>query len=118
VVVTSVKTKKYVHQEPGKGIIFGIAGHYIPYQETVLDYNGRKVLYVIGQVIIESSCCKTGDWVYTIVPGYIVSWQDSTGADGLPVSEVEPITDATVREELTKIIRAKEDVFTIEFWEA
>lgn len=116
-VTTAVKTKKYVHQEPGKDVIFGIAGRYIPYQEKILDYNGRQVLYSIGQVRMEASCCNLEDWVYTVVPGYVVSWQNAKNEDGLPVSEVEPITDTKARRELTEIIQAREDVFAIEFWE-
>ena len=117
-VVTSVKTKTYTHQEPGKDVIFGIAGRYIPYQDTILEYNGREVLYSIGQVRMEASCCNLDDWVYTVVPGYIVNWRSTTSEDGLPVSEVEPVTDKKARQELTEIIQARENVFAIEFWEA
>lgn len=117
-VATSVKTKKYLHQEPGKDVIFGIAGRYIPHRESVLDYNGREVLYSTGQVMMESSCCNIGDWIYTVVPGYIASWKSTENEDGLPVSEVEPITDKKARRELTEIIQAREDIFAIEFWQA
>ena len=115
VVASSVITR-YIHQEPGKDVIFGIAGRYMPLQESILDYNGRKVLYAIGRVFLESSCCGIGDWTYTVVPGYIVSLKNALSEDGLPVSEVEPVTDRKARGELTDIIQAKEGILPVEFW--
>ena len=116
-VASSVKTRtRYIHQEIGKDVLVGIAIRYVPLQETVLDYNGRKVLYAMGQTYAESSCCAVGDWTNVVVPGYIVGWKDSASEDGLPVSEVEPVTDPKAREELSGIIQAKEGVLPIEFW--
>ncbi|MFC1921358.1 hypothetical protein ACFLYQ_06520 [Chloroflexota bacterium] len=115
-VVTAVKTKRYVHQEPGKDIIFGIAGRYIPYGDNIIEYNGRQVIYEIGQVRMEASCCDLDDWVYTVVPGYVVNWKSSSNEDGMPVSEVEPVTDRKARQDITDIIQAREELFVIEFW--
>ncbi len=108
-------TTKYTHLELGKDVIFGIAGYYTPQQEVGLEYNGREVLYVIGQVVLESSCCGNGRWTYTFVPGYIVNWQNTRNEDGLPVSEVEPIADGEAREDIMKIIQSKEGISPIEF---
>jgi len=118
-VKTSVKTRLYPHPEQGKDEFFGIAGRFIPQQETVLEYKGRKVLYAIGQVRMESSCCNLGDSVLTVVPGYIVGWKNKVSDDGLTASEVEPVQDEKAKEEITKIIQAREpDIFAIQFWEA
>jgi hypothetical protein len=125
VAISSLKTTRYTHQEIGKDVIFGIAGFYTPQQEVRLKYRGREVLYIIGQVVLESSCCGAGNesaccsmdnWTYAIVPGYIVNWQSTKNEDGLPVSEIEPVTDGKERKELTEIIQAKEGILPIEFW--
>ncbi|MFC2038806.1 hypothetical protein ACFLUG_03440 [Chloroflexota bacterium] len=114
-VASSVKTR-FTHQEPGKDVIFGIAGRYMPLQESVLDYGGRKILYSIGQVFMESSCCDLPDWTYIVVPGYIVNLKNTLNQDGLAVSEVEPVKDRKAREELTAIIQATEGIIPVEFW--
>jgi hypothetical protein len=116
-VITAIKTKKFIHQKPGKEIAFGIAGQYIPYEDNIIEYNGKKVLYEIGKVKMEASCCALDDWIYTVVPGYIVNWKGETNEDGLPVTEVEPVTDRQARQDITEIIQVKEDLFVIEFWE-
>jgi hypothetical protein len=116
VTTVSVRTVKYTHQESGKDIVFGIAGRYIPYEEIRLPYNGREFLYAVGEVKMEASCCDLGDWTYIVVPGYIVDWQNTTDDMGLPVSEVEPVTDRKARQEITEMIQAREGAMPVEFW--
>ena len=93
-----------------------IAGFYTPGKEVRLKYNGREVLYVIGQAVIESSCCGVGSWGYALVPGYILNWQNKRNEIGLPVSEVEPITDKETRDNIWQIIQTNETISQIEFW--
>jgi len=109
-------TNKYVHPELGKEVVFGIAGHYTPQQEAKVAYNGRQVLYEVGEIVMESACCDVEGWVYTSVPGYVVNWQNSTSDAGLPVSEIEPITDAEAKEKITSMIQAAEGSMPVEFW--
>ncbi len=92
------------------------AGYYTPQKETRLKYNNREVLYVVGHAVMESSCCGTGSWAYVLVPGYIVNWQNRTNEAGLPVSEVEPISDKGTRENMRRIIEEAESISRIEFW--
>ena len=106
---------KYTHLELGKD--YGsISGYYIPEKEVRLKYNGREVLYVIGQAVIESSCCGVGSWGYALVPGYIINWQNKKNEVGLPVSQVEPITDEAIRNSIRQIIQTNEAISQIEFW--
>ena len=114
-VIAPPKTTKYAHLELAKDIIVGIAGYYTPQQEVRLKYNGRELLYVIGQVVLDSSCCANSSWTYAVVPGYIVNWQNTKNEDGLPVSEVEPIRDREAREDITKLVQANENVLAIDF---
>ena len=111
---------KYAHLALSKDVETGIAGYYIPEKEVRLKYNGREVLYVTGQAVVEAAChdgiCGVGKCLYAIVPGYILQWQNEMNKDGLPVSEVEPILDGKVQVEIRKIIQTTEAASPIAFW--
>ena len=72
---------QYTHLELGKDVMAGIAGYYTPQKEVRLQHNGREVLYVIGEVVVESDChdgaCSVGSWTYALVPGYVVKCQNT-----------------------------------------
>jgi len=110
-----LKVSNYTHQELNRDVNC-IAGFYTPQKEVRLKYNNREVLYIVGQSMIESSCCGIGSWGYAIVPGYIFNWQNKTSEAGLPVSEVEPISDKATRADIGQIIKQAEAVSQIEFW--
>ena len=93
-----------------------IAGYYTPLKEVRLKYNGKEVLYVVGQAAVESSCCGIGCWAYALVPGYIVNWQKRTNEAGLPVSEVEPISDKIVQGRIRQTIKKVESISQVDFW--
>ena len=109
------KKLEYTHLQINEDVNC-IAGYYTPQKEVRLKYNSREVLYVVGQVVIESSCCGGGSGGYAIVPGYIVNWQNKTNEAGLPVSEVEPISDKATSENISRIIKQAEVISQIEFW--
>jgi hypothetical protein len=106
---------KYTHLELNKDIS-APSGYYTPQKEVKLKYNGREVFYVLSQVVIESSCCGVSNCNSALVPGYIVKWRAEKNKEGLPVSEVEPITDEKTRDDIRKIIKDKEHITRIEFW--
>ena len=106
---------RYTHLELDKDVCC-IAGFYTPQKEVRLKYNDREVLYVIGQAVIDSSCCGVGSWEYAIVPGYILNWQNKSNEASLPVSEVEPISDEEARNNIRQIIQNYEAISQIEFW--
>lgn len=105
---------EYVHQKLNEDSR-SPAGYYTPEKEVRLRYNKREVLYVVGHAVIESSCCGISSWAYVIVPGYIVNWQSKTNESGLPVTEVEPISDKETRDTVKKIIQEAESISRIEF---
>ncbi|MBA7649980.1 hypothetical protein ES703_57779 [subsurface metagenome] len=113
---SSMMSTKYTHLELDKDVEIGIAGYYTPQKEVRLKYNGREVLYVIGQAVVESSCCGPGSWAYAIVPGYIINWQNMKNEAGLPVSEVESILDEEARENIRRIIQTNDAASLIGFW--
>jgi hypothetical protein len=107
--------KKYTHLELNKEIK-ALSGHYIPLKEVRLEQEGREVLYVITHTVVDSSCCGTADFNHALIPGYILRWQPEKNSDGLPVSEVEPVTDKTVKDRIREAILGSENVAQIEFW--
>ena len=111
---TAQTSTSYRHLELGKDIATGIAGVYTPEKEVRLTHKGREVLYVVGEAMLSASCCGVGNWVYVAVPGYIISWHSSYEG-GVPMSEVEPISDPEAREELRKIIELRESTDRIQF---
>jgi hypothetical protein len=115
--MVSTATTRYTHLTPGKNIVFGIAGYYTPQQETRLTYNGREILYVIGQVIMEAACCNIADdWVYSLVPGYIVDWQHEVNEEGEKITTVEPVRTDKEKADIRKAIQEREGFVPVDFW--
>ena len=108
-------TLKYVHQELDEEVCFP-AGYYMPQKEVRLKYDGKEALYIVGYVAVEASCCGASNWTYALVPGYIIGWQSERNEAGLPVSEVESISDEAARSEIRKTIQEAENVYSVEFW--
>ncbi len=106
---------RYTHLKLNQDVN-AIAGHYTPLKEVRLKYNGREVLYILSEAVVDASCCGTADYASALVPGYIVKWQAEKNQDGLPVSEVEPVIDKQARAGIRKIIRETEHVTQTEFW--
>ena len=108
-------TVKYTHLQLNKDID-ALAGHYTPRKETRLPYNGREVLYIISDTVVDSSCCGVTDFNAALVPGFILKWQSEKNSDGLYLSEVEPVADKAARNNIRKKIRETENVKQVEFW--
>jgi hypothetical protein len=113
--------RHYIHQELGVEVALP-SGHYSLLKELRLAHNDREVLCVTGIGVVECSCCA-GECItsgrggmYALVPGYLLTWKSGTSDSGLPVSEVEPISDEATRKHIARSIRATEDISNIEFW--
>ncbi|MFC1985072.1 hypothetical protein ACFLT4_03410 [Chloroflexota bacterium] len=107
---------QYTHLELDKDVESGIARYYTPEKEVRLKYDGKEVLYVVGSAVVEAACCGVGSLKYAIVPGYILNWQNTKNEAGLPVSEVEPISDDKVRGDIRRTIETDESASPINFW--
>ena len=112
---------KYTHL-PLNEDVEAFAGYYTPEKEERLKYNGREVLYVTGHVVVEATCCgdgeacRTANYWYAIVPGYLLEWQSERNEAGLAVSEVEQISDKETQKEIKQIILDNESVARVDFW--
>jgi hypothetical protein len=118
--VTQVKTTKYAHLPLNKDVE-AFAGYYTPEKEVRMVYKGRELLYVTGHVVVETTCgighnCTSANYWYATVPGYIVAWQTEKSKEGLPVTEVEIITDAAAQNAIRDIILKDEAVARVDFW--
>ena len=109
-----VKTRTYAHI-PLNEEVTAIGGHYILEKEVRLPFRGEEVLYVVGMSLVDSSCCAPTGCKYAIVPGYILDWRCRTNADGLSVTEVQPIRDEETRKEITTLIKQSDFVQHVEF---
>jgi hypothetical protein len=84
---------KFIHPELGKEVN-APAGYYVPTEENILEYNGKKIVYVVGSNFIETSCCGKSNWTYIQIPGFIADKNLKTDLKALPFLEVEHIQDA------------------------
>ena len=87
-------------------------------QEKILEYQNRKILYLISETSSVTFFCDRSSTPHLgsiIVPGYIVSWQSKKNYQGLLVSEVEPIQDKKAQGEVIGILQ-KEHISNITFW--
>lgn len=96
--------------------IFSIAGRYHIEKEERIVHNGKEVLYIIGQAIVDSSCCGSGGCRYAVVPGFIVSWRSGINKEGIPTSVIESIKDEKTKKEISERIRDRERVSQVQFW--
>ncbi len=106
---------KYTHLKPNEDIATP-SGHYTPGKESRLNFNGREVLYIVREAVVDSSCCGTADFTSALVPGYIVIRDPGTSKKGATVSEVEPVTSRLARRKIRKILEETEHVSQVEFW--
>lgn len=113
---------KYTHL-PLNEDVEAFAGYYTPENEVRLKYDGREVLYVTGHVVVEATCCaegemgcRTANYWYATVAGYLLEWQNETNEHGLPVSEVELISDPETRHKIERVIQSNESVTRVDFW--
>jgi len=108
------RLRQYVHLPQGEDI--GPAGRSYQVQEKVLQHNGREILYLVTEACAVFCCdrsynCQIGA---VNVKGYIVRWKHKTNEKGEPISEVEPIEDEKVQQEIREILR-KEQVWSVYF---
>ena len=106
--------REYVHRELNE-IVTSIGGHYTFTKEERLPFNGREVLYLHGYAVFDTTCCGGGGCNYALVIGFIGQWKEGSNDEGLPVSMVEPIRDADVQKEVSRLIQERGVVTQVNF---
>jgi len=108
---------EFVHPRLGEEVQ-ALAGYYTLLKELRLKHNNREILCITGLGAVEASCCGSRSFHYAIVPGYVVSWKSRVNEEGLPVSEVEPVSEEATKQEIVETLEATEGIFQsdVEFW--
>ena len=106
--------KAFIHLELNQEVQ-AIGGHYVLTKEVRMPFNGQEVLYYVGYGLVNTSCCGMGGTCYALVPGFIRHWKNSTTPDGNPVSNVLPIQDQLLQQEIQRLITQKEQVPQVNF---
>ena len=87
-------------------------------EEETMTYGDEEVLYFVGNSSAMGGCC-TGYYPphkYIMIPGYLRNWQCKTNDQGLPISEIEPIRDEKIRNELVQLFRGKYNINEVVVW--
>jgi hypothetical protein len=105
---------EYVHHELNQEIT-AIGGYYVLVKEAQLPFQGREVLFLVGHAAFDSTCCGAGGCAYALVPGFVQAWKFRNNEHGLAVSQVEPIRDADVQEQVRRLVEGKEIVQQVSF---
>ena len=105
--------KEYTH-EIGREVR-SISGGYELEMEGKLEMDGEEVLYVVGNAVVDSSCCGVLGCRYALVPGYVRQFKTRQEQQDLWISEVEPIIDTATRQEIIQVLKEKEMVQQVQF---
>jgi hypothetical protein len=105
----------YTHPKLGQEIC-AIGGHYVFTYERRIPYNGREILYFVGYAVLNSTCCGVGGCAYVLVPGFIQEWKYKKSSDDASVSQIEPISDFKVQQEIRRLIQRKEIFHQVTFY--
>lgn len=105
--------REYTHELNRE--IRSISGGYELEREEKLEIHGKEVLYVVGNAIMDSSCCGVWGCRYALVPGYVKKFKTRQDEQGLWISEVEPVIDGATRQKITQLLEEKELVQQVQF---
>ena len=105
--------REYTHELNRE--VRSISGSYELEKEAKFDIHGKEILYVVGNAVVDSSCCGVWGCRYALVPGYVRQFKTRQDEQGLWISEVEPIIDRAARQEITRAIKEKEIVQQVQF---
>jgi hypothetical protein len=108
---------KYVYVHVTEGEDIGFEGRSYRIAEELLDYQGRKVLYLNSEASGVSFCDRS----YAMhlgsinVKGYIVRWKYGTNEKGEILSELEPVTDEGEQREISKLLKVRYNMPAVRF---
>lgn len=105
--------REYTHELNRE--IRSISGGYELEREGKFEIHGKEVLYVVGNAIMDSSCCGVWGCRYALVPGYVKKFKTRQDEQGLWISEVEPVIDGATRQKITRLLEEKELVQQVQF---
>jgi len=106
----------YVHQPQGEDI--GFEGRSYSLAENLLEYKGRKVLYLNTEASAISFCDRSyaTHLGSIIVKGYVLKWKYGANEKGEPLSEIEPVMDEVEQREISELLRDGYNIATVRFF--
>jgi len=107
---------EYVHY-PLPAEVNAIGGYYVLQSEKELSFEGKRLLYLSGYGVVDSSCCGTGGCQYIYVPGFIADSRVKKDSAGNPVSLIEPVLDESLRQKVREDLYQQEGVSQVVFKE-
>lgn len=105
----------YAHLPQGEDI--GFEGRSYSVTEGLLEYKGRKVLYLNAEASAISFCDRSYAMHLgsTNVKGYVVRWRYGTNERHEALSEIEPVMDEGERREISKLLRDSYNLSAVRF---
>jgi hypothetical protein len=107
-------TRPFVHALNEE--VRSISGWYQLSKEGILEQNGKRILFLLGEGEADTACCGSGGCRYALVPGEVIDWKSSQDEEGRSISQVEPIKDPVIREEVRRHIMNIEGIPQVQFW--
>ena len=106
-------TRSFTHDLAGAT---AIGGSFELQSEHRLTVDGREVLVLLGVALVDRACCGASGCRYALVPGYLVAYRSGETAEGVPVSEVEPVTGESARRAVKRAVEDLATVNQVVFW--
>jgi hypothetical protein len=109
---------KYVYTHVTEGEDIGFEGRSYSITEGLLEYRGRKVLYLNSEASGVSFCDRS----YAMhlgsinVKGYVVRWKYGTNEKGEALSEIESVMDEEEQREISKLVRTSYNISNVRFY--
>jgi hypothetical protein len=107
-------TKPFVHAINEE--FRSISGYYIFLEEGIIEYAGKRILFLLGEGEADSACCGRGRWRYVLVPGVVVDWKGSQDEKGRPISLIDPIMDPAIKAYVQRHIMESKGIPQVQSW--
>ncbi|MFC2008644.1 hypothetical protein ACFLUT_01120 [Chloroflexota bacterium] len=105
---------RYVHIPDGSDEHDG-HGVWASWEECRIRYDGRDVLYLMTDAVVDTVCCGDRVFHYATVLGYVAAWKAETNEAGLPVSHVELIDDGNAQDQIVALLKAQDPGVQVSF---
>jgi hypothetical protein len=108
----------YVYTHLPEDSDIGFDGRSYSIKEGILEYRGRKLLYLNAEASAVSFCDRS--YAYHLgsinVKGYVVRWKFGANEKNEMLSELEPINDETEKQEIAKLLRTNQNISAVHFF--
>ena len=112
--VSFAEPQDFTHPQLGREVT-AIGGHYVFGNEIRMPFHSREILYFVGYAVLDSTCCGVGGVAYVLVAGFIRQWKFKKNRENCFISQIEPIYDLAVQNEVRSVIRKREMVYQVTF---